>query len=314
VTVVVPTHDTRTLVLRCVQALAASAAGAPAIIVVDDGSDDGTADAVRAAHPAVRVLRLAPARGFTGAANLGLAAAESEILLLLNSDTEIHADALVHLVAAFDANPRLGAAAPALVFADGRPQWSAGREPSTMWLLALASGAAALAARLPGYRRVRPLHPGRVTRVDWVPGAALAMRRVVWNAVGPFDERFRTYAQDLDWCVRVRDAGWEIALVPDARVMHVGGASIGRVAGAVGSAHPERLWSDLVRWVAKRHGAAAALRATRALRFGAAVRITARRLALPLLPAGARARWRADTDAYRRARAALATPSAIATS
>ena len=309
--VVVPTHDTRDLTLRCVATLVPDEPDAPAIVVVDDGSTDGTAEAVGARWPAVHVLRLAPARGFTAAANHGLATAEGDLLLLLNSDTEVAPGALARLVAAFETHARLGAAGAALVSADGRPQWSGGREPTPWWLLVLASGVAPFAAWLPGYRRAKPLHPGTV---DWVTGAALAIRRTVWHEVGPLDERFRMYAQDLDWCVRAHDAGHDVAVLPDVRVVHLGGATIGRLAGSVGPAHPQLLWEDLVRWVAKRHGPAAVRRAVTALRVGSALRVVARAVATPFVPASARARWREDSAAYRRARAALATFSAIATS
>lgn len=309
VTVVVPTHETRELTLRCLAAV--TVAESPAIVVVDDGSTDGTSDAVARRFPEARVLRHGNAQGFTAAANAGLAAARGDLLLLLNSDTEVAPDALPRLVAAFDAAPRLGAAGAALVGVDGRPQWSGGAMPTTTWLAVLASGVAPQAARLPGYRRARPLHPAGAARVDWVPGAALAMRREVWEAVGSFDERFRLYAQDLDWCVRVRDAGWTIAILADVRIVHIGGATVGRLAGAVGSAHPELLWTDLVRWAAKRGGAAAGRRALRALTAGAALRVAARVAATPLVPAAARAAWRKDTDAYRRARAALAASAAM---
>lgn len=312
-TVVVPTHDTRELTLRCLASLAAEGR-AIATIVVDDGGSDGTAEAIAARCPQVRVLRLSPGRGFTAAANHGLMAAESELMLLLNSDAEVAPGALARMIGAFDARPCLGAAGAALHFPDGRPQWSGGREPTLGWLLTLASGAAPVAARLPGYRRVHPLHRDSATTVDWVTGAALAMRRTVWDAVGALDERFRLYAQDLDWCVRVRDAGYEVAILPDVRVTHVGGATIGRLPGAVGAAHPERLWEDLVRWVAKRHGAAAARRAIGALRFGGALRLAARALAGQMLPPHARRLWEEESAGYRRARAALATFSAMATS
>ncbi len=313
-TVVIPTHDTRAMTLRCLAAVLEGANEPPAVIVVDDGGSDGTADAVVARAPQVRILRLSPAQGFTRAANRGLVAAESELLLLLNSDTEVAPGALGRLVAAFDAQPTLGAAGATLVFPDGRPQWSGGREPTTAWLLALASGVPPLAARLPGYRRARPLHPRATRRVDWVSGAALAIRRAAWDAAGPLDERFRLYAQDLDWCVRARAAGWEVALLPEVRVVHVGGVTVRRLPGAAGAAHPQWLWEDLVRWVAKRHGTAAARRAVLALRLGGTLRLGARALAGQMLPPHARRLWEEESAAYRRARAALTTVSAIATS
>src|SRR5215213_1669014 len=87
--VVVPTHDTRDLTLRCIETLEAEGADNLEIVVVDDGSTDGTAEALAAAHPRVHVLRNVPAAGFTRAANRGMAEAHGDVLLLLNSDTEV---------------------------------------------------------------------------------------------------------------------------------------------------------------------------------------------------------------------------------
>lgn len=305
--VVVPTHDTRALTLACLGALAPELPADAQVIVVDDGGSDGTGEAVRAAFPAVQVLRRASPGGFTVAANAGLAAATGRIVLLLNSDTEVAPGALAALVAAFARAPRLGVAGAALHGADGAPQWSGGPLPTPRWLFALASGLAAAAGRLPGYRRARPVAGHGPAPIAWVSGAALAVRAEALRAVGALDERFRLYAQDLDLCRRVRAAGFEVTIVPGARVLHRGGATIGRLAGATSRAEePVLLWTDLVRATEKHEGAAAARRAARALRAGAALRIAARIVATPFVAAERRAAWRRDTAAYARARRALA--------
>ena len=158
--VVVPSRDTRDLTLACLASLAAPVgAGAETIevILVDDASGDDTAAAVAARHPEVRVLRNDTAVGFTASANRGLAAARADLLLLLNSDTEIEAGGLAALLAAFAARPGLGVAGAHLLYPDGRAQWSGGREPGLLWSFALASGLPPLLGRLPGYRRLKPL-------------------------------------------------------------------------------------------------------------------------------------------------------------
>src|SRR4029079_12824665 len=105
--VVVPTHDTRELTLACLEALAGAAPRAAdlEVLVVDDASADGTAEAIAAAHPQVRVLRREKAGGFAPAANQGLAQARGDVLLLLNSDTEMEPGGLDALLAAFAADP-----------------------------------------------------------------------------------------------------------------------------------------------------------------------------------------------------------------
>ncbi len=297
--VVIPTHGTRDLTLRCVESLACEGTADLDLVVVDDGSRDGTAAALAAAHPQVRVLRNDPALGFTRAANRGMAAATADLLLLLNSDTEVAPGALTALRAAFARNPRLGAAGATLSYPDGSPQWSGGRAPTLRWLFLLASGAAPLLARLPGWRRLKP--PGAPAGpVDWVTGAALAVRRIAWEEAGGFDESFRFYGQDLDLCVRLGEAGWTVEILPDVHVLHHHGASIGS------RSRRDLLWTDLLRWARRCRGAAWAHRAAQALAAGAALRRLGRLLASPFVPAAERAAWRAEDADLRTARAALA--------
>jgi GT2 family glycosyltransferase len=160
-------------------------------------------------------------------------------------------------------------AGAALRYPDGSPQWSGGHEPTLLWLFGVASGLPALLARIPGYRALRPVSGGAGGSVDWVTGAAMAIRRATWQEVGPFDPRFRFYAQDLDFCLRAKDARWKVALVPAFRVMHVGGATIGKRTGGKGHAADKGLLgSDLLAWAERRHGPGWAMRARKALALG----------------------------------------------
>jgi GT2 family glycosyltransferase len=306
---VVPTHDTLELTVRCLGCLAPWVEDGAEVILVDDGSRDGTADVVRARFPAVRVLRSAVARGFTAAANEGLVAARGELLLLLNSDTEARPETLGRLFAAFDSDPKLGAAGAVLTNPDGSPQWSGGPEPGHLWLFLQASGLGGALGRLPGYRLIRPLDGEARGAVDWVTGAAIAIRREAWAAVGPLDGRYRFYAQDLDFCLSLRDAGWHVGLAPGFRVMHVGGASIAKRSGAAQSANPTLLWADLLTWGEKRHGARWAKAARRWMRFGTELRLWARRIARFTLPRGRRAAWDRDTAVFHSARQQLRASS-----
>ena len=282
--IVIPTHNTRDLTLRCLDTVAASVSGTGAeaqVVLVDDAGTDGTAEAVAERHPAVEVIRTAAPSGFTRSVNLGLSRARGEILLLLNSDTEVDRAGLEALLAAFDADPGLGVAGATLHYPDGSPQWSGGRAPSLAWLFALASGLPALLGRLPFYRRVKP--PGSAPgEIEWVTGAALAMRRAVHEAVGPLDESFRFYAQDLDLCLRARGAGWTVALLPDFRVMHHHGATIGSRSGAReksgGRQSWQLLWSDLLLWARKHRGAGWARRAALLMAIGGSARLLCRGL------------------------------------
>lgn len=296
--VTIPTHDTRSLTLRCIETLESEGTDGLEIVVVDDGSSDGTAEALAAAHPRVRVIRNVPAAGFTRAANRGLAAARGGVLLLLNSDTEVAPGAFTPLLAAFARDRRLGVAGAVLHYPDGSPQWSGGGAPTLLWLFGLASGLPPLLARLPFWRRVKPLG-APAGRVDWVTGAALAVRRQAWEESGGFDEEFHFYGQDLDLCLRLRDAGWKVELVPEVRVLHHHGATIGS------RSNLELLWTDLLRWARKSRGSGFARRAAFALRSGAALRRLGRTAAAPFVPADRRGAWRAESEALRRAAAAV---------
>lgn len=296
--VIVPTRDTRDLTLACLASVAAShGADDWEIVLVDDGSTDGTAEAVARVHPRVRVVSRPEPGGFTAAANDGLRAARGEILLLLNSDTEVSAGAIARMRNAFELDPLLGAAGAQLVHDDGTPQWGAGGRPSAAWLFGVASGIPRALGRLPGYRRWKPVGR-RSGSVEWVSGAAMAIRRAAWEEAGPLDERFRFYCQDLEYCGRLRTSGWRVAVVEGAVVRHRGGATIGKRALPL-------LWSDLVRWSALTKGPSGAKTAARALSLGAGLRLAARAVRLPWVPKAIRPAFREETRGYREALSAV---------
>lgn len=306
VSIVVPTHDTRDLTLACLTTLD-DQSGVAEVIVVDDASSDDTAEAIAKSFQSVRVLRQAHRVGFTVGVNRGLAASSSEILVILNSDTRMLPGSLQAVVSRLAGDPNVGVAGALLEYPNGKPQWSGGREPDLLWLFAMASGLPALLSRVPGWRRAPSVTGAAagIRQVDWVTGAALAMRREVWAQVGPLDESFRLYCQDLDLCLRARDAGWKVEILPRFRVVHHHGATIRRGPYAVEHQDPVLLWTDLVRWARKRHGETWARRAALALRVGGRLRLLGRKLRGWFLPARVQPGWRHDSLAYRDAVAAV---------
>jgi len=241
--VVIPTFNTAQMTLRCCRAVLASLPPESEVIVADDGSTDGTAELLTREAPSVHVIRMDTNRGFAPAANRGVAASSGKIILLLNSDAIVDAEALHAFEAAFDADPKLGVAGARMLNPDGSSQWSGGATPTLAWMIGVISGAGHLA------RLVR--RSGNKRDVDWVSGAAMAFRREVWERAGPLDERFRFYCQDIEFCLRARDAGWRVAVIDEARVVHALGGTV-----AINALHhdPARLWPDLLTWGGRSYG------------------------------------------------------------
>jgi GT2 family glycosyltransferase len=245
--VVIPTFNTASMTLRCCRAVLASMPSGTEVIVSDDGSTDGTAELLAREVPSVQVVRLASNGGFAVAANAGVGAACGRIVLLLNSDAMVAGGALDASVAAF-ADPALGIIGARLINEDGTSQWSGGSTPTLAWMIGVVSGA----GRFARFFRRKAHKQEYLCEVDWVSGAAMAIRRDVWHAAGPLDERFRFYCQDIEICVRARKAGWRVAVAEAVRVVHAIG---GTVAADKALRHdPERLWPDLFDWGARHYG------------------------------------------------------------
>lgn len=305
ISVIIPTRDTRDLTLRCLAALAASPVAPAEIFVVDDASRDGTSEAVRVAYPHTRIIVQSESAGFTASINAAWPLATGAIVLLLNSDADVRPPALSRLARAFADDPRLGIAGATLFHPDGRLQWSAGREPTPLWLFVMASGLSAALGRLPGWRRVRP-ESQAAGDAAWVPATAMAVRREVWAAIGLFDPELALYAQDLDFCLRARAAGWRVAQLGDVEVEHVGGATIAGVQGVAGSRqNPAALFGDLARWIRKAHDPRSARRGLRALGAGCRLRVAARQVLRWGRGRAARAAWDRETARYREALARI---------
>ena len=223
--VVVVNHNTQVELLACLDTLSAS--GADDIVVVDSGSTDGSAGAVRAHHPDVRVLEL-DNLGFGKAANAGVAVTDAEVVVVANADTRFPPGSVRAMAGHLAANPRVGALGPLIRFPDGRLQWSARAFPS----IGQAIGHALFGLWWPANRWTRAYRltdwdhqSGR--EVDWVSGACLALRRDAFDEVGGFDPSFFMFVEDVDLCARLWEHGWKVVFSPVAEVTHAVGASVG---------------------------------------------------------------------------------------
>ncbi len=229
--VIVATHNGRNMALRTLRSARAAVGGATVEwLVVDAGSSDGTPDAIERELGGVRVLRR-DNRGFAASNNVALDEARGRYVLLLNPDVEIRSGSLGELVAAMDARPELGLASVVQRGPGGELQHSIRRFPSPLRSL----GEALFAARWPllrGFQEldVRADRYGREQAAEWLVGAFLIARREAVEAVGPMDERFFLYSEEIDWCYRFRQAGWPVAHLPSMEVTHhCGGGSDGEL-------------------------------------------------------------------------------------
>ena len=226
--VLIVSFNTRALLCECLDALAGTRRDAIAeVLVLDNASGDGSADAVAARHPWVRLVRSDTNLGFAAANNRLLSLARGRYVVLLNPDARLDDGVLQRAIARMDASPRIAAAGARLVAPDGSAQPSARRFPSALDDLLVLSG---LAARYPRSRFFGRFDrtwadPLEAAPVDWVPGAFVILRREVLEDLGFFDERFFLYYEEVDLCRRIRAGGHEVWYWPDLVVTHVGGAS-----------------------------------------------------------------------------------------
>lgn len=290
--VVMVTHNGREMALATLRSARAAAAGLDAQwIVVDSGSTDGTPDAVAAAFPDVHVLRR-PNIGFAAANNVGIPAATGRYVLLLNPDIEVVDGTFAELLEAMDERPEVGLASVIQLFPDRRVHPSIRRFPTPMRKL----GEALWSHRWPVGRSLQePVTTAaayeREGSCDWVVGAFMLARHDALREVGLLDERFFMYSEETDWCLRFREAGWDVRHVPVMSVVHYG-AQRPQAELAAQLSHSKVLYADKHFSRLKREGIRLALMLRHGLR------------ALALLPAalvrrGARERLSAEGLALR---------------
>ncbi len=197
------------------------------ILVLDNGSFDGSHALVAAEFPGVTFLQLAHNLGFARANNLGAAHATGRHLLFLNPDTLLHEDTPARLVACLDADPRRGAAGGRVLNRDATLQTSCVQSFPTLLNQTLDSRW--LRTRLPRSRLWGNAALASTTAepvgVEALSGACLAVRRSAFEQVGGFTERYFMYGEDIDLCRKLHDASWQVVFTPATSLVHLGGES-----------------------------------------------------------------------------------------
>jgi len=222
--IIIVNWNTRDITRNCLQSIREQVTGISfEVIVVDNASSDASIEMIRAEFPDVRLIVNDDNLGFGRGSNQAMRAARGRYFLLLNSDTLVIDDSIQRLASFMDGDPRIGIAGWRLLFEDLTLQGSCARFPSIK---------IAMVEDLMLYKFLSRRRQGEVllngywahdrTRdVDAVWGAAMLVRREVFDQTGGFDENIFMYGEDLEWCMRARDLGWRITFVHDCRIVHL---------------------------------------------------------------------------------------------
>ncbi|MDP2788003.1 MAG: glycosyltransferase family 2 protein [Pseudomonadota bacterium] len=237
--IVIVNYRTADLAVDCLRSLAPQIGdlGGGRVVVVDNASGDGSVEKLSAAIARegwsgwAEVMPLERNGGFAFGNNTGIRAALAapervDQVLLLNPDTVARPGAIKALVAFMAAHPRAGIAGSLLENAEGGVECSAHRTPSPLSELDAGARLGVL-TRLLARHAVSPPARSEAHACDWVSGASLMLRREVLEQIGPMDEGYFLYFEEIDFCCRARQAGWSVWYVPKSRVMHLEGAATG---------------------------------------------------------------------------------------
>ena len=228
VSIIIVSYNTKTLTLSAIRAAIAETHVTYELIVVDNASTDGSAEAIRREYPEVRLIEPDENLGFAAANNHAAREASGRYLLLLNPDTVVLDEGVDKLVYFADANPSNGVYGGGTRFADmSRNPTSAWNRPSPWSLVCGATGLTA------AFRGSRLFDPESLASWDWsgprevevVTGCFLLITRELWQLLDGFDLRFKMYGEDADLSFRAKQLGYQPVVFPEAQIIHYGGAS-----------------------------------------------------------------------------------------
>ena len=232
--IIVVSWNVATLLRRCLASCYAQSGGLSIeVIVVDNASADGSATLVRDEFPAARLIVNPDNRGFSAGVNQGIAASSGRYVMLLNPDAELAADSVATLVGYLDAHPDVAVVGPRLVHADGAWQSSPRRFPTLLTVMLESTPLQTAGERLPLLRRyyMEDESNAAAHEADWLVGACLVVRRAAIEQTGAMDAGFFMYSEELDWCQRIKQAGWRVMYLPETIVVHHEGQSAAQASG-----------------------------------------------------------------------------------
>ena len=224
--VIIVSWNTAELLRACLDSINGSNLEESEVIIVDNGSVDGTADMIRSRQPGCQLICNSVNRGFAAGNNQALGVARGRYALLLNSDTVLLGDVVQKTVQYMDAHPEVGVLGCRVLNPDGTAQQTCFQEPSLLNILLKTTGL----FRLPWPRFLSREHMPWWQRdserdVDVVTGCYMLVRRSALEQVGLLDESFFFCGEETDWCRRFRAAGWKVRFAPVGEIIHYGNAS-----------------------------------------------------------------------------------------
>jgi N-acetylglucosaminyl-diphospho-decaprenol L-rhamnosyltransferase len=250
------------------------------VAIIDNRSDDGSVEILEAAIAAlpqtdrvrVQLIRSATNSGFSGGHNQGMAAWAADRYLILNSDAILRPGFFqAILAAAATAPPRTGLIAPRLEDEDGTPQNSCFRFPGPASEL-MRGAQSAPVSRLFRHREIALPQPPEAARVEWASFACILLDGAMVAAIGPMDEGYFLYFEDIEYCLRARRAGWGILYAPEARAVHFrGGSGPVKAPAAARRRLPSYYYASRSRFLAQAHGRAGLIAANLAWHAGRAL-------------------------------------------
>lgn len=210
--VIIVNFNTKELLKNCLSSVFSQVGLKFEVWVVDNGSEDGSVQMVKAEFPKVRLIRNKENLGFAKANNLALRKAEGNFLFLLNSDTILEDFSLAKNLDFLKRNSQVGALGIKILNFDGSPQPSVGKFYSLINVFLMLFGGGKL-----GLGRSSP---SKISEIDWVSGAAIILRKEVLEKAGFLDENFFMYMEEVEWCYRIKKAGFKIVFYPEVKIVH----------------------------------------------------------------------------------------------
>ncbi len=213
-------YNTRDMVVQCIESVYAHTKGISFdVTLVDNASTDGSVEAVRKKFPQVQVIANPENLYFTKACNQGMKASKSRYALCLNPDCYIVDDVFTTLVKYMDSNPKIGACGPSFFNPDGTLQSLGQRFPRFLFGLFQLTFINTIFPNNP-IRRGRNYYEDRFQEIDAMGGGGILVKKEVFETAGYLDEGYVMYYEDVDWCRRIRAAGWPIMHVPGTKIFH----------------------------------------------------------------------------------------------